>query len=127
VRRLPFRGLSGRLVPQPWVTVDGKRQRLDDTLGTGSAIITRIAPDPGLTALASRLRAPLLQLAGPAGIGSITCSDDDGVLEKWLRKAGAAAVVIRPDRVVLAQARPGAGYGDALARAAAPLTDLLPP
>lgn len=92
------RRLAGTLAPQPRVRVDGRECRLDDVLGEGFAVLTRTAPAGGLTALARRLEAPLL-LLGPGGI------EDDGTLRRWLGRA--IAVVLRPDRTVLAASRSG--------------------
>nr|WP_311132156.1 hypothetical protein [Nonomuraea gerenzanensis]SBO90742.1 hypothetical protein BN4615_P256 [Nonomuraea gerenzanensis] len=54
----------------------------------------------------------------------------DGTLDRWLRDARAAAVLVRPDRVVLAAApfpsRSGP-VGAAIARDAAAWLPLLPP
>lgn len=55
----------------------------------------------------------------PAAIG-------DGTLARWLLGARAAAVLLRPDRVVLATAPPGRGTA-AIARDAAAWLPLLPP
>jgi 3-(3-hydroxy-phenyl)propionate hydroxylase len=103
IRRGPLvgsrRGLPGTLVPQPWVTVDGRRQRLDDVLGDGFAILCRRAPDAESLALARRLGARIVRLPSVR---------DDGVLAGWLRRGHARTVLIRPDRVVLAAGRSGA-------------------
>jgi 3-(3-hydroxy-phenyl)propionate hydroxylase len=138
-RLLPT-GLAGCLLPQPSVTVAGRRQRLDDVLGPGFAILTRRSADTDLTALARHLDARIVALGpapttpesalGPAattpeeagagprspGGGGRAATDvvledvvleDDGGLGRWLRRGRAAAVLVRPDRVVLAAARPG--------------------
>jgi 3-(3-hydroxy-phenyl)propionate hydroxylase len=77
--------------------VDGKRRRLDDVLGLGFAVICRGAPDDATRALAGDLGATLLRI-GPRS-----------VLGRWLRGGHARVALIRPDRVVLAAARSGAG------------------
>ncbi|WP_040338789.1 bifunctional 3-(3-hydroxy-phenyl)propionate/3-hydroxycinnamic acid hydroxylase [Candidatus Blastococcus massiliensis] len=74
------RRLAGTLVPQPWVTVDGTRRRLDDVLGDGAAELT--ADLDVHRADGSRLR-----LAEPTG-----------ALRSWM--GDARSVRIRPDRIV---------------------------
>ncbi len=100
--------LTGRLVPQPWVTIDGTRRRLDDVLGPGFAIVTLDVPGPALQRAARRLDARIVRITtapGPAITPEhvVTAVDDDTVLASWLHTRRAVAVVVRPDRVVLAQ------------------------
>ena len=77
------RRLAGTLVPQPEVLVEGRRCRLDDVLGSGSAV---------------------LQADGDGWLvrrqdGSATrVRDPDGTLAAWSR--GATTVHVRPDRIV---------------------------
>lgn len=116
--RRPWGDLAGTLPPQPWVTVDGRRRRLDDVLGDSFAVLTLTPPDPLLAALARRLRARVLDLrAAPI---------DDGTLARWLLGARASAVLLRPDRVVLAAAPLARGTA-AIAGDAAAWLPLLPP
>ena len=105
--------LPGTLAPQPWVVAEGKRRRLDDVLGTGFAVLTTAPPPPQLRDLAGRLAAPVVLLApvplpGGAveGVDAVAV-DADGILLPWLAAAATTAVLVRPDRVVLAQAPPG--------------------
>jgi 3-(3-hydroxy-phenyl)propionate hydroxylase len=74
------RRLAGTLVPQPEVLVEGRRCRLDDVLGPGSAVVT----------------AELL--VRRADGSEIRVEDPSGTLRAWLR--GARAVDVRPDRIV---------------------------
>ncbi|MBK3639926.1 bifunctional 3-(3-hydroxy-phenyl)propionate/3-hydroxycinnamic acid hydroxylase [Streptomyces sp. MBT33] len=92
VRRGLRRGLAGSHCPQPWVTVDGRRTRLDDVLGDSFALLTAAEPWPSLNALARGL-----------GIRPIPVDDlgDEGTLAAWLRAGRADAVLLRPDRVVM--------------------------
>lgn len=79
-RGRPGRRLAGTLVPQPWVTVEGHRCRLDDVLGPGEAVLTadlRVRRADG----------------SEARVG-----DPAGTLRRWL--GGAREVRIRPDRIV---------------------------
>ncbi|MEU8109212.1 bifunctional 3-(3-hydroxy-phenyl)propionate/3-hydroxycinnamic acid hydroxylase [Nonomuraea muscovyensis] len=176
----PWRRLAGTVAPQPWVTVDGERCRLDDVLGESFAVISLGPVAPSLAALARRLRAPILRphpvptlrtdrvpllgrrpastprtgcdgrsdagvtdggLAGPSPADEPLAATpdgwlgerivvDDGTLARWLLRAGAAAVLLRPDRVVLAAAPPprrAGTTGAAIARDAASWLPLLPP
>ncbi|MGW2830325.1 bifunctional 3-(3-hydroxy-phenyl)propionate/3-hydroxycinnamic acid hydroxylase MhpA [Streptomyces sp. NPDC001286] len=92
VRRGPRRGLAGSHCPQPWVTADGRRTRLDDVLGDSFAVLTAAEPWPSLNAVAHGL-----------GIRATPVGDlgDEGTLATWLRAGRADAVLLRPDRVVM--------------------------
>ena len=92
VRRGYRRGLAGTHCPQPWVSVGGRRVRLDDALGDSFAVLTATEPGPSLTALAHSL-----------GVHAVTVTDlgDDGTLAAWMRAGHADAVLLRPDRVVM--------------------------
>ncbi|WP_405962446.1 bifunctional 3-(3-hydroxy-phenyl)propionate/3-hydroxycinnamic acid hydroxylase [Streptomyces sp. NBC_00723] len=94
------RGLVGGLCPQPWVTVDGRRVRLDELLGDSFALLTAVPPAPSLRAVADGLGARTVPVAG---LG------DDGRLAAWLREGRADAVLLRPDRVVMDVVPSGAG------------------
>ena len=74
------RRLAGTLIPQPEVLVEGRRCRLDDVLGPGSAELTSdlvVRREDGTEA---------------------AVVDPTGTLTSWMR--GAAVVEVRPDRVV---------------------------
>ncbi|MFI6015611.1 bifunctional 3-(3-hydroxy-phenyl)propionate/3-hydroxycinnamic acid hydroxylase [Streptomyces sp. NPDC051243] len=92
VRRGVRRRLAGTHCPQPWLSVDGRRARLDELLGDSFTVLTATEPGPSLTALAHSL-----------GIRAFSVTDlgDDGTLAAWLRAGRADAVLLRPDRVVL--------------------------
>ncbi|TQJ57712.1 bifunctional 3-(3-hydroxy-phenyl)propionate/3-hydroxycinnamic acid hydroxylase [Streptomyces sp. NBC_00080] len=94
------RGLVGGFCPQPWVTVDGRRVRLDELLGDSFALLTAVPPAPSLRAVADGLGARTVPVAG---LG------DDGRLTAWLREGRADAVLLRPDRVVMDVVPSGAG------------------
>jgi 3-(3-hydroxy-phenyl)propionate hydroxylase len=89
------RRLAGTLIPQPEVLVDGRRCRLDDVLGPGSAELT------------SDL---LVRRADGTEVG---VEDPTGSLIAWL--GGARAVSVRPDRIVRA-ARNGVSGRPAVGR-----------
>jgi 3-(3-hydroxy-phenyl)propionate hydroxylase len=92
--RLRGRGLdlAGTFCPQPWVTADGRRMRLDDVLGDSFAVLTAEPAPPSLRAVAD---GPGARIVHVAEIG------DDGTLAAWLRGGRSDAVLLRPDRVVL--------------------------
>ncbi len=97
---------AGTLAPQPLAALAGRSGRLDDLLGPGPAVLVRGPADPALHALARRLGAPVLAVG-------------DGPLRRWLGPA--TAVVLRPDRVVLAATRSATPGADLQVRAAAAL------
>ncbi|MFG2894722.1 bifunctional 3-(3-hydroxy-phenyl)propionate/3-hydroxycinnamic acid hydroxylase [Streptomyces sp. NPDC048248] len=84
--------LAGTFCPQPWVSVEGARTRLDDVLGDSFALLTAVPLAPSLCALAEALGARIVD-ARKTG--------DDGTLAMWLRGGRADAALLRPDRVVL--------------------------
>ncbi|WP_329296638.1 bifunctional 3-(3-hydroxy-phenyl)propionate/3-hydroxycinnamic acid hydroxylase [Streptomyces pseudovenezuelae] len=92
VRRGIRKGLAGTHCPQPWITPDGRRSRLDEVLGDSFTILTTTDPSPSLTALAHALGIRAIPVTG---LG------DDGTLAAWLRAGRADAVLLRPDRVVM--------------------------
>jgi hypothetical protein len=76
------RRLAGTLVPRPEVVVDGRRRRLDDVLGPGSAELARA--DGGLVVRSHGRQVPI--------------EDPSGAVSRWLGRA--TGVRIRPDRIV---------------------------
>ena len=117
---------AGQLLAQPQVELQsGERVLLDEVLGDGFAYIGRSAP-PGVPAalreafvglpmrflwLASTQQ-PLVRDAAQDGI---VVRDCDGVLESLLNEAGAQALLLRPDRYVLAFLR-SPGFTDEIAQ-----------
>ncbi|WP_053710713.1 bifunctional 3-(3-hydroxy-phenyl)propionate/3-hydroxycinnamic acid hydroxylase [Streptomyces sp. NRRL B-3648] len=95
------RGLTGTFCPQPWVTVDGRRTRLDDVLEDSFALLTAVPPTPHMTAVATALDAPMIHLDD---------LHDDGTLAAWLARGRADAVLLRPDRVVMDTVPAGSGH-----------------
>ncbi|WP_282702293.1 bifunctional 3-(3-hydroxy-phenyl)propionate/3-hydroxycinnamic acid hydroxylase [Streptomyces sp. CC219B] len=92
VRRRLRKGLGGTHCPQPWITADGRRSRLDEVLGDSFTVLTAADPWPSLNALAHALG---VRTIPATGLG------DDGTLAAWLRAGRADAVLLRPDRVVM--------------------------
>lgn len=102
--------LNGTLFPQPWVrTPDGAR-RLDDLLGPRYALITR-GPLPDHTAARLTSTAGLTHIV----IDELACvPSTNPSLSAVMRSQHTYAVLLRPDRVVMASARTGADVGDLL-------------
>ncbi|MFE7171299.1 bifunctional 3-(3-hydroxy-phenyl)propionate/3-hydroxycinnamic acid hydroxylase [Streptomyces sp. NPDC057616] len=123
----------GTLCPQPLVPdSDGVPHPLDDLLGTDFALLTTAPLSPALHALVRALDARVIRLHDPQrpqpGTGGAAHRGDPGTgaLVRWM--GSAAAVLLRPDRVVLATAarpRPGNTCGDDLAAAAAAWAPML--
>ncbi|MET8538191.1 bifunctional 3-(3-hydroxy-phenyl)propionate/3-hydroxycinnamic acid hydroxylase [Streptomyces sp. NPDC005065] len=115
----------GTLCPQPLVPgPDGTPRLLDDLLGEGFALLATAPLSPALHALVRALDARVVHLHDPRrqqpGTGGADLGADPGTsaLLHWMGTAG--AVLLRPDRVVLATAarpRPGRTCGDDLAAA----------
>lgn len=111
---------AGQLLPQPRVELPGGAQAgLDDVLGSGFALLSLADAEDGavaaaLAALAGaglacrhiRVVAQRDDFLKPAVTGS-TLRDCGGTLEAVIRSAGAQAVLLRPDRYVLAYLRRG--------------------
>ncbi|CCK26122.1 3-(3-hydroxyphenyl)propionate hydroxylase [Streptomyces davaonensis JCM 4913] len=126
----------GTLCPQPVLPdADGAPRLLDDLLGEGFAVLATASLSPALHALVRALDARVIHLHAPGrrrpGTGGTDhCAEADpgtSALVHWMGTAG--AVLLRPDRVVLATAarprRPGPPCGDDLAAAAAAWSPVL--
>jgi 3-(3-hydroxy-phenyl)propionate hydroxylase len=81
--------LGGTLIPQPLISTGGQARRLDDLMGQGFAVVSDRPLTAQVAAVARRLDAAVVVDHG-AGLGD------------WLRRGRAAAVIVRPDRVVMA-------------------------
>lgn len=104
-RRRHRRDLAGTICPQPPVRVDGRQVLLDEILGDGFALLCDGPVDRALADQARHAGARTVRL----GTDLDADGDGDGGLQAWLRRGGAAAALLRPDRVVLATARRPAG------------------
>jgi 2-polyprenyl-6-methoxyphenol hydroxylase-like FAD-dependent oxidoreductase len=80
------RQLAGTLCPNPLLP---EGQRLDDRLGQGFALVTAGRPDAADQAALER-----------SGV-VVLVADPGSVLQRWLRRGGATAAIVRPDRTVL--------------------------
>ncbi|WP_229402386.1 bifunctional 3-(3-hydroxy-phenyl)propionate/3-hydroxycinnamic acid hydroxylase MhpA [Micromonospora okii] len=94
--------LEGRLCPNAPL---GDGRRLDDAAGSSFTLVTARPVEPGTAAEARRRGVTLVPVQPASPLG------------RWLRRGGARAALVRPDRTVL-----GTGAAPALVRAAPPLT-----
>ena len=84
---------AGALLPQPDVELgEGTRAPLDDVLGRGWSLVSRKPIPPAAPAIATTL------------VLGRDVSDPSGALDGWLRRHGAVAALVRPDRHVGATA-----------------------
>ncbi|MFI6566030.1 bifunctional 3-(3-hydroxy-phenyl)propionate/3-hydroxycinnamic acid hydroxylase [Streptomyces sp. NPDC050534] len=134
--RRPGHPRPGTRCPQPRLPdADGTPRLLDERLGEGFAVLATAPLSPALLALVRALDARVIHLHAPRRRRSGTdgaehrAEADPGTsaLVRWMGTAG--AVLLRPDRVVLATAarprRPGTTCGDDLAAASAAWAALL--
>lgn len=107
------RGLRNRLngghFPQPWVFTDDGVRRLDDLTGTGYTLITRgpLEPDTAARVVGAGLHHVDADALRCVPSGNPTPAD-------LMRKHRAEAVLVRPDRVVMASARTNIAVRDLL-------------
>ncbi|SFV03323.1 3-(3-hydroxy-phenyl)propionate hydroxylase [Polaromonas sp. YR568] len=105
---------AGQLLPQPRVELPGGSQAaLDDVLGSGFALLSLADAEDGGVAAALAVLAVAglacrhIQLVAQSDdflkpAGAAAARDCGGTLEAIIRSAGAQAVLLRPDRYVLA-------------------------
>ena len=117
--------LPGRLIPQPVVIQGGQQRLLDDVLGPGFSIVTLAPLNQQLARFATQLSAKVVYLH--QNCSSKGVCDPVHPLIRWLRRAGAQAVVLRPDRVVLAACGPDGQLRGAQLRATIRAAQLLTP
>jgi 3-(3-hydroxy-phenyl)propionate hydroxylase len=87
----------GTLFPQPWVTHDGRRVRLDDVAGRGWRFVRDGAASRDLAlpdALALKLDATTVTIGAGGHVES------EGVVSGWLARHGCRAALVRPDNYV---------------------------
>lgn len=106
----------GQLLPQPRVELaGGERVLLDEVLGQGFAVLQLAGkPVPATPVPLRTVRVVVVRRSddflpelADAHAGATLVRDIDGTLEALLASAGANAVVLRPDRYVLAYLREG--------------------
>lgn len=87
----------GTIFPQPWLLVDGDKQRMDDVLGCGWRLVIDRHADAALRQQARVLARPgltVVQLGTPDG------TEAEGVLQRWFERQGCSAALVRPDHYV---------------------------
>ena len=121
--RQPSFVAPGQLLPQPFVQLPGgQRVLLDDVAGSGFALLT-LASAEGQAEVSNTLLNSFAARSLPCRLISVVCQRDDflhhqasaterapdavvrdcdGVLENIFKTAGASALLLRPDRYVLA-------------------------
>lgn len=99
---------AGGPSPQPVVTTPGGEARLDDVVGGGFHLLTgsdaRLSDETERAAEAAGIA--IHRIATGQGTGIV---ERDGIFRDWLRRHDAAAVLVRPDRVVFGAAGTDAG------------------
>ena len=87
----------GTLFPQPWVTHDGRRVRLDDVARRGWRFVRDAAASRHLAlpeALALKLDATTVTIGAGGHVES------EGVVSGWLARHGCRAALVRPDNYI---------------------------
>ncbi len=87
----------GTIFPQPWLLVDGEKQRMDDVLGNGWLLVLDRHADAALRQQARVLARPGLTVAQ---LGTPDCTETEGVLARWFERQGCSAALVRPDHYV---------------------------
>lgn len=103
---------AGQLLPQPRVEwPGGQRRLLDEVLGPGFACLSRAGqpPDPELESWMAGMDVRRIELVAaeddfpwPEAPERLVVRDCEGVLTRVMAEAGAQAMLVRPDRYVLA-------------------------
>ena len=97
--------LPGTVCPQPLVRAGARTVLLDEVLGDTFALLVGGRVDERLRRRAEETGARTVRLAstgGPEEEAGCPVVTDDGTLRDWLDRGRAGAVLLRPDRVVLA-------------------------
>jgi 3-(3-hydroxy-phenyl)propionate hydroxylase len=107
-RRRHRRDLVGTSCPQPFVRTGAAILRLDEVLGTGYALLYTGPVDPALRLRAAAVAARTVRM-GDCAVPDTDADADvtiahSGALSDWLRRGRTAAVLLRPDRVVMSGA-----------------------
>ncbi|MBB5911957.1 3-(3-hydroxy-phenyl)propionate hydroxylase [Nocardia transvalensis] len=98
--------LNGRICPQPVIAREPDNARFDEVLGPGYTLLTRGSLPPSCTVPDRVTHLDLSAVDWPrSGIDTLI---------RWLATHSAFAVLLRPDRVVLATARTGLRIPDIL-------------
>jgi 3-(3-hydroxy-phenyl)propionate hydroxylase len=103
--RRPGRELAGTLCPQPWVTVEGTRRRLDDVLGPDFTVLTAGPPHTSLMIMQSGPDPRCRRLPDHGAERGVVFESPE--LRRWLARARMGSALLRPDHIVLGSAAPG--------------------
>lgn len=87
----------GTIFPQPWLLVDGEKQRMDDVLGCGWRLVLDRHADAALRQQARVLARPGLTVVQ---LGMPDFTEAEGVLARWFERQGCSAALVRPDHYV---------------------------
>ncbi|MBI2744878.1 MAG: bifunctional 3-(3-hydroxy-phenyl)propionate/3-hydroxycinnamic acid hydroxylase [Burkholderiales bacterium] len=106
----------GTIFPQPWLLVDGEKQRMDDVLGSGWRLVLDRHADAALRQQARVLARPGLTVVQ---LGTPGCTEAEGVLARWFERQGCSAALVRPDHYVYGVAASAQELSDQLSTLAA--------
>lgn len=106
----------GTIFPQPWLLVDGEKQRMDDVLGSGWRLVLDRHADAALRQQARVLSRPGLTVVQ---LGTPGCTEAEGVLARWFERQGCSAALVRPDHYVYGVAASAQELSDQLSTLAA--------
>ncbi len=106
----------GTIFPQPWLMVDGDKQRMDDVLGCGWRLVLDRHADAALRQQARVLARPGLTVVQ---LGTPGCTETEGVLQHWFERQGCSAALVRPDHYVYGVASSAQELSDQLSTLAA--------
>jgi 3-(3-hydroxy-phenyl)propionate hydroxylase len=87
----------GTIFPQPWLMVDGDKQRMDDVLGSGWRLVLSAQADAGLRQQARKQARPGLTVVQ---LGTPGFPETEGVLARWFERHACRAALVRPDHYV---------------------------
>jgi 3-(3-hydroxy-phenyl)propionate hydroxylase len=87
----------GTIFPQPWLVVDGDKQRMDDVLGSGWLLVLDLQADAALQQQARKQAGPGLTVVQ---LGTPGFTETEGVLARWFERHACRAALVRPDHYV---------------------------
>jgi len=87
---------TGTLFPQPWLMVDGKKQRMDALIGSGWRLVLKAGTAANIAPALDALPMPVAVLR----LGTTGMVEADGVLENWFGTQQCMAALVRPDHYV---------------------------
>jgi 3-(3-hydroxy-phenyl)propionate hydroxylase len=106
----------GTIFPQPWLVVDGDKQRMDDVLGSGWLLVLDQQTDAALLQQARKQARPGLTVVQ---LGTPGFTETEGVLARWFERHACRAALVRPDHYVYGVASDASQLSTQLASLAA--------